>query len=405
MDGGGYGGGGLSAPPMSGLGNYKGVMLCNRPSDSIAPRGGGGDGPAPFKAMSAPTANDQLGLQPCKSSEEQPNRGVKKRGSSAALRQHVRWLRELQQQMRGEREQVEDEEKTSEERKLRMRSVNDKHREAVRTMMADRNEAAATQAAAKKAHPPADTAVKAVAAPRSKGNSKPLWAMTEKEKEDFEDMEADDLLNFASGLDYDKYCGDLEFKQGVEALKDRTGKIQKEQEAFKNALVRDFNAMLDDDEEPSTACGSPRSLKLDDGLDGQSLLGDQRSEYSTSTRRSRAGEERYGGSKAQDWDSSTACGEDRPRLDAEMQDAASAVLESAPHIRAVHSKSSVQKLIERAKAQDGSKPTTAIDLVEAMRRDGPTQAPVITSSFDTQQRVHKPTDPSNLPYLYRSPAV
>mmetsp|Transcript_52905 Transcript_52905/g.133665 ORF Transcript_52905/g.133665 Transcript_52905/m.133665 type:complete len:396 (+) Transcript_52905:82-1269(+) len=387
--------GALSAPPVSGLGNFKGVMLCNRPSDEPAAKlNGGGDGPAPFKSMIAATHGEQLGLPPCKSTEPSAG-GVKKRGPSAALRQHVRWLRELEDQMRGERDQVEEEERQNEERKHRMRAAAERHREGVRAMMAERD--AGMDSGAKPASAPA---VPRGDATRKSKPAKPLWAMTEKEKENFEDDEGDDLIAFAEQLDFDKYVGDLEFRQGVEALKDRAGKLQKEQEAFKDALVADFNAMVDDDEGKSTSVGSPRSLKLDDGIDGQSLL-DAKSEYSTASRRSR-GEARYR-DRQLDWDASTSCGDDRPQVDQEVKDVASAVMESAPQIRQIHSKESVQRIIEKAREKQSG--GTTEDLIESMRRSGPTPAPVITSSEDTQQRLHKPVDPSQLPYLYRSPAI
>merc|ERR1712217_871475 len=87
--------------------------------------------------------------------------------------------------------------------------------------------------------------------------SKPLWAMTEEEKDLFQDNEADDLINFAENLDYDKYVGDLEFRQGMEAMRDRMGKLQNESDAFKAALVKEFNAKLEGEDE-STNAGSPR---------------------------------------------------------------------------------------------------------------------------------------------------
>lgn len=390
--------GGLSAPPVSGLGNFKGVMLCNRPSDEPAAKlNSGGDGSAPFKSMISATHNEQLGLQPCKSAEPSSG-GVKKRGPSAALRQHVRWLRELEEQMRGEREQVEDEDKEAQSRKERLRAAADRHREGVRAMLAERDGTTGDADAAQKPS-------SAPAAPQRKSKpSKPLWAMTAKEKDSFEEEEGDDLIAFAEGLDFDKYVGDLEFRQGVEALRDRAGRLQKEQDTFKDALVADFNAAVDDDEGQSTSVGSPRSLKLDDGIDGQSLL-DAKSEYSTTSSRRSKGESRRRGDGQQDWDSSTACGDERAQVNQDTRDIAAVVMESAPQIKQIHSKDSVQRIIEKARAKEKTGPTTTEDLVAVMRADGPTPAPVITSSEDTQQRLHKPVDPSQLPYLYRSPAI
>lgn len=129
--------------------------------------------------------------------------------------------------MRGEREQVEEEEKQSEERKQRMRSAVERHRSAVKEMMAERDRAGDEQY--QKEREAKVAARSAKAAPKEgqakpKVAAKPLWAMTAKEKEDFEEDEAEHLIDFAENLDFDKFVGDLEFRHGLEALKDRAGR-------------------------------------------------------------------------------------------------------------------------------------------------------------------------------------
>lgn len=392
-------GGGVfdAPPPMSGLGNFKGVMLCNRPSDESM-KVKGNDGAGPFKSMISATCGEQLGLTPARNFEPT----VKKRGPSAALRRHVRWLRELQEQMRDEREQVEQEGRGAEEKKQRTKAASDKHRNAVRRMMQERDTALILTERTARAFmaPPAKEA-------HNEGRkqapaTKPLWAMTPQEQDEFEDEDADNLISFAEGLDFDKYVGDLEFRQGMEALKDRAGKLQKAQDAFKDALIRDFNskAVEDDDEARSTSAGSGG---LEDGLDGHSLLGDLCSEYSTSSSRRRRREDCTNGDGRPEWDSSTVCGEDRPEEDRTVKATAEAVLESAPQIRAIHSKESIQRIIEKARQKQTEE--VPPDLIQKMRQDGPVPAPVIVASSDTQNRLFKPVDPSQLPYLYRSPAI
>lgn len=371
-------------PPVGGLGNFKGVMLCNRPSDEPKPHGGG-DGTVPFKSMISANYSDKPGLTPFKNFEPT----VKKRGSSAALRRHVQWLKELQEQMRGEREQYEEEEKEGEEKRKRMQAFFDKHREGVRQMLAKRD--------AEGPQPDGGAVdAKAVPKPAKSAPSKPLWAMTEQEKETYEEGDADSLINFAENLDFEKFIGDLDFKQGMEALKDRAGRLQKEQNAFKDSLVQNFNTTEDDEEGRSTSVGSPRGLD-GDAVEGQSILGDLRSEYSVGTSRRSMGAERYNADGRPEWDGSTALGDD-DHVDRELKAAADVVLECNPQMRAIHSKESVQKIIERAKEK------VPESLVEAMR-EGAMTAPVITQSEDTQNRLHKIVDPSSLPYLYRSPAV
>jgi len=389
------GGAFAAAPPPVGLGNFKGVMLCNRPADDPSSKADRtSDEVAPFRSMIAASHGEQIGLTPCKTYEPT----VKKRGSSAALRRHVRWLKELQGQMKEERDQVEQEDANDEDRKHKMKAVFDQHREAVRGMMDTRAKDWVDPARDPEKHK--KMCEERVRKQTEKSKSKPLWAMTQQEKESFEDEEADSLINFAEGLDYDKYVGDFEFKGALEALKDRAGRLAKVSDSFKDDLVRDFNAMVGDDlEERSTSAGGS-AFDMEDGIEGASLLGDLRSEGG---RRRRSAEERSNADGRPEWDTSTQCDEDDKRFDRELKDTAAMVLESAPQIRAIHSKESMQRIIERARDKAAERPPA--NLIEAMEREGAAPAPVIVASSDTQNRLHKPVDPSLLPYLYRSPAV
>merc|ERR1712048_1074624 len=130
--------GDAAPPPVGGLGNFKGVMLCNRPVDDHAAQAAS-DGPKPFKSMIASThgPSEQLGLTPCKNFEPT----VKKRGPSAALRRHVKWLKDLQDQMKEERDQVDEEEAHVRDREERMKETFHRHRDGVRQMLKERNDA------------------------------------------------------------------------------------------------------------------------------------------------------------------------------------------------------------------------------------------------------------------------
>merc|ERR1719253_1687986 len=296
--------------------------------------------------------------------------------------------------MRDEREAVEQDEVEAAEKKKLSEAIA-KHREAVRTMMDARDAGVADMTQASQA--PARKEKKA-----AEKSSKPLWAMTEREKDHFEEDEADDLINFAEGLDYDKYVNDLEFRQGVQALADRAGKLQKMQDSFKDELVSQFNSKLDEDGSTS-AGGSPRGINLEEGLDGQSILGDLRSEYSVGSRLS-MGHERYGNNGAKDWDSSMNAGDNEPGISRELRDAADIVMESNSNLKQVHSKASIAKVIARNTIRE--EPEEHLDLIETMKRDGAIKAPVITTSEDMKEgRPYKEVAASQLPYIYRSPAV
>jgi len=383
-------------PPVGGLGNFKGVMLCNRPADEPTKHmgGGGADGDfqPPFKPTISSTHGEQIGINPCRKFEKSD---VKTCGPSAALKRHVRWLRELQQQMKEERDQVEDDDKMAIDRKEKMKVVFEKQRETVRQMMSDRDNV-------QREH--LESAISAK--PKAKTKAKPLWAMTVQEKDEFEEDEATDLINFAENLDFDKYVGDLEFRQNLEAMKDRAGKLQKVQDAFKDQLLHDLNGPENDDDRSTSVGGSCRDLE--DGIEG-SQLGDGVSESGRAKEHRRRNREGGRGAGGDDWDTSTCCGDDRPFVDDATKDAVDRILENAPALKGIHSKESLAKIIEREKRTrgdldldlDGSK-----RLNEHMRKEGAAAvAPVIVASEDTQNKLHKPVDPSQLPYLYRSPAV
>lgn len=388
-DGPGGGGGDFSAPPPpGGLGNFKGVMLCNRPTEiSMDKAVSGGDAPAPFKSTVSATHNDQLGLAPCKAREFKTDSEAKLRGPSAALRKHVKWLKQLQKEMGEERSKIEEEHQQDEKKKERMKKFCEKQRDAVKSLLTSDFDV-------KQEH--LEQAVQVSRKDKDGKRIKPLWAMTENEKDKFQEEEANELLAFADNLDFDQYIGDLEFRQNLEVLKDRAGKLVQEQDSFKEDIVNQFN-----EDEETTAAGSPRedaenrsldlegsSLGIGEGVDG---LGGKKS------RRSKKME------GAPDWDSSTCCGDELQSAVAdEDRDMAAKILEQNPGVRAIHSEKSIQKILEK---QRDEKAKELVDLVEHLKNDVAPPDPKIVVSSDTQGKAIKKVDPSMLPYLYRSPAI
>lgn len=55
---------------------------------------------------------------------------------------------------------------------------------------------------------------------------RPKWALTDQQAEEVEDMEVDDLLNFANDLDYENYINDFEVRQAIEIMKSRIDEIK-----------------------------------------------------------------------------------------------------------------------------------------------------------------------------------
>lgn len=286
-------------------------MLCARP-----PEDGAASGPhqAPFRSTVAAAVGDQLGLPPPK--REGPICEVKTRGPSAALRRHCQWIRELQEQVQEDQRQVADDNQAQADRKERMQKAFKVQRDAIRQMKKERDRDD-IQAAD----------VEAILRSGGKGTRKPMWAMTQDEQDRFKEEDAEELIKFAEELDFDKYIDDMEFRQNLQIVRDRAKKLQKEQDAFKDSVVREFNLQGDSDEEDEYV-----------GEAAPSISG----AGSVSRRPGPSG------GKRPDWDASTVCSDDRLSVEKDRQSAASRAMEANPQLRSVHSKGSVQKLIEKA---------------------------------------------------------
>jgi hypothetical protein len=333
----------FSAPPPDGLGNYKGVMLCNRPVDEAPAkiRNAMDSNLPPFKSTIHPLEREQLGLVPTKKLEPR-DANVKTRGPSAALRRHMQWIKELQVQVADEQQRIVDDGAQDANRKQRMQVLFKQQRDAIRDLKHKKGDDVEarelmdlmTGAKAK------STAAKTKA---RKSDRKPLWAMTEEEKAGVEDEEAAALIDFAADLDFEKYCGDAEFRSCLQVIQDRAKKLEKEQNRFKDDLIRDFNAQVDDEDEGFSAyTGSPRNSQIGDTA---SRLGDLPGRTGPARR-----------SDQPEWDSSTTCGDDRPEMDKDNRSDAGRVLDSMPQLKGIHSKESMQRIIEKTR---GSTPQVA----------------------------------------------
>ena len=68
--------------------------------------------------------------------------------------------------------------------------------------------------------------------PGAKQHARPAWAMTEKAADDqYEDLRLDeenDLLDFAKGLDFEKFMGDVEVQTVMERLRKRIADLERD---------------------------------------------------------------------------------------------------------------------------------------------------------------------------------
>jgi hypothetical protein len=252
----------------------------------------------------------------------------------------MQWIKDLQTEVADEQMRIADDQQKQVDRKAHMQVLFKQQRDAVRDLKSKREDLDATElyelmnggAKAKSSE----------AKIRSrKSDRKPLWAMTENERAHEEDEEVAALIDFAENLDFDKYMGDSEFRNCLQVVQDRAKKLQKEQDRFKDDLIAEFNANAEDDEFASAYTGSPRNSQ-----DAASTVGDLPG-HTGAVRRIRGGE--VAGQDRPDWDTSTNAGDDRQEFDRESRSDAGRVLEAMPQLKGIHSKGSVQRIMEKAR--------------------------------------------------------
>lgn len=342
-----------SASPAVNIGNYKGVMLCNRPfngvSTSLAKEGRSGSGAGNNYSSSgsdnkpaflAGTPTEPLGMNVPIHSE--PLHAIKRDKKHTALSKHKKWLHDLQsERARLQEILIEDEEKRR-RRKERFSQREAKFREMVRKNSGPETESSHDAAAAEKKL------------------KRPMWALTKQtaeEKEAFmEDAEADDLIEFANNLDIDQFMDDVEIKARVAQVEQQLAQVQSivdYEEAEEKRQERDYER--EENGSKVVPLNANDLAKLD-------RLGAKNSNPD----------------------------------DDDVISVASSVLSECKSIRSVHSVRSVAALTKRAEAK----------LSDCSNNGSPITSPkVVTIDEEEGARMQIKHLPSNLPYIHRNPAI
>lgn len=242
--------------PKASIGNYKGVMLCNRPGENGQPPRPDRGGLEPFNSRVDPKVPS--GWNP--TGKLQPRQQKKKRDPNSILVRHKKFLHELEQNKIADRENAMIEEHNAGVKMNKFKEQATKQREKIKALKAqDANSidangydmtTGATAAALAQQQPltmnnvdqfSEASAKKAV--PSQKGAKKakamPAWAKTEKQTEEDKEAEVDDLLEFAYELDYEKYMEDAEVRMALAVIKDRVTNLDTD---WKQKMVDDWNA-------------------------------------------------------------------------------------------------------------------------------------------------------------------
>lgn len=339
-----------------GIGNYKGVMLCNRPFGGSAVQN---EAPKPdTRSFHAGIVPKEIGQTVSISSL---TKNVARPKKMNALSKHRKWLADLQKTKDELEQKYINDMNTKQESQNKFSEREAAQRKLARSVLYKENEEAKDniEPAEPKPQKVQKSELKASKEfsdekgtqnkpPVTKKSNKPAWALTENaaavasEDKEFEDEE--NLLDFAAGLNFDKYIDDLEIQTMMEKVKKRIMDLEREVvleekrqvEAADRAANRESNAeQTDEEDEENTS---------------------EDAEY-------------------------------------EAAMAAARALLTDSSIRAVHSTKSISAMVKSAKDKD-SKGEIVIK-----------NQPIIVTHDETGgSRVDK-NDVSNLPYIHRNPAV
>jgi len=226
----------------------------------------------------------------------------------------------------------------------------------------------------------------------SQKKKKPAWAMTEKQAEEVKEQEVDDLLEFAYQLDYEKFIEDFEVRQALAVLKERVQELKKD-DKWKESFAEKWNKEAENAKNQGENKGEEAAAQAEnDKIETQSVKSSHKSTRSVAksiksmadTVKEMKEKEK---TEKRDWDKSVKGVEKLTVEEKAAIQIADQVLQNAPQLKGVHSKSSIRKILEReAKAQLMAKEEPKIVTVKDRERVGN-------------------MDPSNLPYLHRNEAV
>lgn len=209
------------------IGNYKGVMLCNRPFAGVAAAAKTSSKATPSFLTGTPAEKIGANVPIMKDNgKPAPNRSKK----HTALSRHKKWLNDLQKTKDLLEHEMIAEEEAKEEKKQKFMERERKMRAAVRGVDPDDKQSVSSYAGSKNGddYDYEREMDNDKAAP--KNNKKPMWAMTEdkaaKAVEEQEEEEAEELLDFAAGLDFDKFIDDMEVRAMMEQVKGRVDELE-----------------------------------------------------------------------------------------------------------------------------------------------------------------------------------
>jgi hypothetical protein len=369
--------------------------LCNRPaqisgsqqaSTASATAAGMIDKPA---FISTVTQAENLGLNPVL--KERTSHASKKSKVDDVTWRHKRWLAEFQEKQNELAELMEEKQKEVDDRKQRFGEKQKAKRAAMMLVreedLGDEGFKSALEGTLelgdKKSAAAPGEKTKKMKKTKKAPKGKPKWAMTFDENEDVEDLEVDDLVNFATNLDFDDYLDDLEVREAMQFVQTRVEDLEKQKSEKEAAFAKEMKEALAEEG------GGEEVEEGGDGEEGDKLsLAD----------RVAAHKKRIAEKTTDDKENGDAASVATGMSVASHMSTESRLLDEGG-LKGVHSAASVRQLMKQTKK------TSSLPQISEGRNPGPgfpAPNPVVAT---TKARGSLTTDPSNLPYLFRHPAV
>ena len=239
---------GMGTPGMEKvtIGNYKGVMLCNRPFTGVGAilnkkqKYHDNTSPIESEAFVCGTVKKPWGIGNFvgKTSEEKTKVMSRLSKKDGALSKHKKWLKQMQEERerlekdRAKEAHIKDERKRDfMEKQARKRSVAMQETSG----LCDNKWKGPEEEIDNVELYPSGTSLKEnipPGRPRNHSIVRPAWALTESVAKDIDNsakvLEEENLLSFANDLDFDKYAHDLELNILMNQVKERIQALQKE---------------------------------------------------------------------------------------------------------------------------------------------------------------------------------
>ncbi|KAF4716395.1 U3 snoRNP protein [Perkinsus olseni] len=243
---------------------------------------------------------------------------------------------------------------------------------------------------------------------------RPVWSLTEAQALEAAQVDEEELLAFAESVNFDEYINDLEFRTALAVMKDRAGRLSREQESFRKSLQEAYERELNEqqaggehedcDKESDDGVGSISGIGFEDSA---SQKGREDSVLSSSVAASEgATRDRYrqiSQDGRPEWNSKPL------PVDDETQSLVSQALKENHKIRSIHNERSVRGVLETLSSQpDGNEGSVMARSSASLRalqevKAKPVASPLVVVSEDAS--VQREFDPSNMPYLHRCPSI